>query len=70
MRRLAFVGILVIAVALAIRVGAAVAHVDANPVHFVQSLGDENEADENEGGENEGGENEGENEGENGDDGQ
>jgi NAD/NADP transhydrogenase alpha subunit len=50
MSRLIVVGVLVLAVAVAIRLGAAVAHVDANPVHFVQSLGDENEPDENEGG--------------------
>jgi hypothetical protein len=47
-RRWITFAVLVIAVALAIRVAAGVAHVDANPVTFVQSLGDENEPDENE----------------------
>jgi hypothetical protein len=44
------VAVAVLGVALAIRVAAGVAHVNLNPVSFVQSLGDENEPDENEGG--------------------
>ena len=47
-RRWIIFAVLVIATALAIRVAAGVAHVDVNPVTFVQSLGDENEPDENE----------------------
>jgi len=47
-RRWVTFAVLVIATALAIRVAAGVAHVDVNPVTFVQSLGDENEPDENE----------------------
>jgi hypothetical protein len=48
MRRWIVVAVLVMVTAVALRVVASVAHVDANPVRFVQSLGDENEPDENE----------------------
>jgi hypothetical protein len=44
------VALAVLGVALVLRVGAGVAHVNLNPVSYVQSLGDENEPDESDNG--------------------
>jgi hypothetical protein len=47
MKKLIVVALLVVGVALAVRLVASVAHVDANPVHLVQGDHSENEPDEN-----------------------